>query len=315
MSAPTETDSRNIDRSERDMTITAPPAGSDVDTLPGFRHEYVDVHGTTIHAVVGGAGPLVVLLHGWPFTWLAWRALMPQLADAGFTVLAPDLRGIGDSGKPDSGYTKQNVAEDIHQVVETLGFDSIRLVGMDIGTMVAYAYAALYPTQVTHLVLSESVLPGFGLEELMNPATGGYWHFGFQAQVDLAAWLTEGKEAGYLAPTLQMMSQGGGLSEQDSAEIVAHYAAPGGMRGGFQHYGTLIEDGRANRVSGQTPLPMPVLVLNGERGLPQQQLLDGVEKAAVNVSSDLVPGGGHTYAADNPTWTAERLSHFFSQDS
>ena len=108
---------------------------------------------------------------------------MPLLVRAGFTVVAPDLRGLGDSAKADSGYSKTNVAKDVHELVHHLGHQEIKLVGTDIGTMVACAYAASYQAEVRRLVLSESVLPGFGLEELMNPVTGGYWHFSFHMQV------------------------------------------------------------------------------------------------------------------------------------
>jgi len=140
--------------------------------MDGFSHRYADVNGTRLHYVIGGEGPAVVLLHGWPYTWAEWRKLMPLLADAGFTVIAPDLRGLGDSAKAEAGYSKTNVAEDVRQVVHQLGLSEINLVGTDIGTMVAYAYASRHPDEVRRLVLSESLIPGFGLEELMNEPIG-----------------------------------------------------------------------------------------------------------------------------------------------
>lgn len=103
-----------------------------------------------------------MLLHGWPYTWAEWRKLMPLLANAGFTVIAPDLRGLGDSAKAESGYSKLNVAEDVRQIVRSLGFETIDLLGSDIGTMVAYAYAAGHPKEIRNLVLAESLIPGFG---------------------------------------------------------------------------------------------------------------------------------------------------------
>jgi pimeloyl-ACP methyl ester carboxylesterase len=291
-------------------TLPSPAPGAAVAGVPGFRHGYTDVDGVRIHHVHGGSGPAVVLMHGWPLTWRAWQGLLAPLAAAGYTVIAPDLRGTGDSDRPERGYTKREVAADVRRVVEDLGSDEVRVVGMDIGTMVAYAYAADHRDSVRQLVLSESILPGFGLEEAMNPATGGHWHFGFHMQVDIAEFLTQGKEAAYIAPMLTMMTQRG-LTDADRAEITAHYAAPGGMRGGFQHYGTLLEDCRDNRESGAAPLAMPVLVLNGEQGLPQQPLLDGARAAASTVVADTVPDAGHTFGSDNPTWTAQRLDRFF----
>lgn len=299
--------------SEQTSSAPTPPepgAGAGID---GFSHQYADVNETRLHFVSGGSGPAVVLLHGWPYTWAVWRRLMPELAADGHTVIAPDLRGTGDSAKPDSGYTKRDVAEDVHQLVETLGIGEINLVGMDIGAMVAYAYAAAYPAEVRRLVLAESVIPGFGLEELMNPATGGFWHFGFHMQVDVAEMLTEGKEAAYLGNMWSMGSPTGGITEADREEFLGHYASPGGMRGGFQHYGTLLEDGKANRVSGETKLTMPVLVLNGDTGLPQQMLLDGAHRFATDVQADVVPGSGHVFAVDNPAWVSDRLTRFFAE--
>ena len=287
-----------------------PPAGP-VPVMPGFEHGYAEVNGTRLHYVTGGSGPAAVLLHGWPYTWALWRKLMPLLTEAGYTVIAPDLRGLGDSAKTESGYSKTNVAQDVHELVMHLGHREINLVGTDIGTMVAYAYAASYPDQVRRLVLSESVLPGFGLEELMNPATGGYWHFGFHMQVDVATMLTEGKEAAYLLPTMTMMSASAEAAETAKNIYLPHYLAAGGMRAGFRHCETLLDDGQENRARFKSKLTMPVLVLNGDRGLPPTQPLAGAQQVAAQVEADVVPNSGHTYAEDNPAWVAERLSRFF----
>ena len=276
--------------------------------MEGFAHRYAELGDVGLHYVIGGSGPAVLLVHGWPFTWLEWRATMPLLAVAGHTVIAPDLRGSGDSSRPAGPYTKREEAEDLHRLIGHLGLDQVDVVGTDIGTMVARAYAAAYPSEVRRLVLSEAFLPGFGLEEHMNPATGGFWHLGFHMQVDVAELLTAGKEAAYLGGYWDMMTAGG-ITEQDRAELLRAYSAPGAMRGGFRHYETLAEDGRDARAA--TPLRMPVLVLNGEHGLPQGVLLDGARKAATDVRADLVPGSAHTIGADNPVWLADRLTRFF----
>ncbi len=294
-------------------TLIAPEANSTVIGMDGFTHRYAEVNGTRLHFVIGGEGPAVVLLHGWPYTWASWRKLMPLLAQAGYTVIAPDLRGLGDSDKPDTGYSKVNVAEDVRQVVQSLGFDTINLVGTDIGMMVAYAYASRHPEEVRHVVLAESLIPGFGLEERMNPATGGYWHFGFHMQVDVAEMLTAGKEEAYLLPTMSMMSTSVDSLEVARTLYLPYYLQPGGMRAGFQHYGTLLDDGRENRAAFQNKMTMPVLVLNGERGIPQDQTLGCVQQVAEYIQADLIPDSGHTFADDNPTWVAGRLIRFFQQ--
>lgn len=143
----------------------------------------------------------------------------------------------------------------------------------------------------------------------MNPATGGSWHFGFHAQTDLAAMLTAGKEEQYLSAFWSMMTAGG-ITTSDRADLLRAYTRPDAMRGGFEHYATLVEDGRA--ASAGDRLTMPVLVLNGEHGLPQDVLLTGTRKAATDVHHDTVPDAAHTFAADNPTWTADRLARFFT---
>ena len=238
---------------------------------------------------------------------------MPELAQR-YTVIAPDLRGIGNSDKPESGYAKSNVARDVRALVQHLGHEEVRLVGTDIGMMVAYAYAAAHPHEVSRLVLCESLLPGFGLEELMNPATGGYWTFGFHMQVELASMLTEGKEAAYLNPLWQMFAPVHGADEVATAEYLRHYTAPGGMRGGFQHYGVMLDDGKENRATFRAKLDMPVLVLNGERGIPQDQTVDCVKRVAANMQAEQVPEAGHTLAEENPIWRATRFKQFFGNE-
>ncbi len=145
---------------------TAPEPDSPVTCMIGFTHHYADVNGTRIHFVIGGEGPVVVLLHGFPYSWTAWRDIMPRLAAAGFTVLAPDLREMSDSAQAEDGFAKTNVAEDVRAIV--LGLGPVRLVVADIGAMVAVAYALKHPARWHALVLGESVLPVFGLEEVIN---------------------------------------------------------------------------------------------------------------------------------------------------
>jgi len=290
--------------------VGAPADKSPVGGMSGFSHEYLTTADTSLHYVVGGQGALVVLLHGWPFTWLEWRRTMPLLAAAGFRVVAPDARGAGDSAVPAHGWTKHDEAQDLHHLVRHLGATEVNVVGTDLGSMTAHAWAQAYPAEVRRLVLSEAYLPGFGLEEHMNPASGGSWHFGFHAQVELATMLTEGRQAAYLSGFWSMMSAGG-ITEADRADLLRTYGTPEGMRGGFERYATLAHDGEVAR--GGPPLTMPVLVLNGDRGLPQKVLLDGVRQAATaRVEADIVPDSAHTIGADNPVWLASRLAGFLA---
>lgn len=148
----------------------------------------------------------------------------------------------------------------------------------------------------------------------MNPATGGFWHFGFHMQGEVATMLTAGKEAAYLLPTLSMMSTAPDAAAVAEQLYLPYYAAPGGMRAGFRHYETLVADGQENRARFTTPLPMPVLVLNGDHGLPQAPLLAGAQQVAATVTADTVPASGHTFAQDNPAWVAQRLHRFFAAE-
>lgn len=127
----------------------------------------VEVNGIRLYYQMAGSGEPIVLLHGFPETFHAWRKIIPALS-AHFTVIAPDLRGCGNSDRPDGGYDKRTIAEDVHHLVRHLELGPINLVGHDVGMMVAYTYAAAYSTEVRRLVLMEAALPGLGLEELYD---------------------------------------------------------------------------------------------------------------------------------------------------
>ncbi|MFD5824077.1 alpha/beta fold hydrolase [Lentzea sp. NPDC060358] len=271
----------------------------------GFEHAYVEVNGVELHHVIGGEGPLVVLVHGWPFSWIEFRELLPLLAARGFRVVAPDLRGSGDSSIPDGHWTKQDEADDLHALLRHLGEESAFVLGTDVGTMTVHAWAQKYPEDIARLVLSECFLPGFGLEEHL----AGLWHFGFHAESEFAAKLVEGREEQYLSWFYPQMVRGG-ITADDHADLLRTLTRPGGMRGGFEHYATVLEDGRNARAG--IKVEVPVLVLHGEHGLPSDVLLDGARAAATDVRAEIVPDAAHTYAADNPHATAEALTRFFA---
>ncbi|MFJ6852370.1 alpha/beta fold hydrolase [Streptomyces sp. NPDC091271] len=294
------------------ISLLPPVEGQAVQGLPDFAHHYAEVNGVRLHYVEGGSGEPVVLLHGWPFTWLEFRATMPLLAAAGYRVIAPDLRGFGFSDKPESGYRKTNVARDVAELVERLGSAPVNLVGQDIGMMVAFALAASRPELVRKAVLGEALIPGYGLEDYMDPARGGYGHFAHHMQVDLATRQTEGCEEEFLGPTWDMMSAS--KDKSWTRELLAAFQAPGAMRGGFQHYGTLLEDIEESRdLLGENKLAMPVLTVNGEYGIPAAQTAGSVARVAEpsRFEQDIVPGSGHTLGEDNPAWYAARLDRFF----
>ena len=158
-----------------------------------FSHHTASVNGIQMHYVIGGHGDPIVLLHGWPETWYQFRLIMPALAK-NYTVIAPDLRGLGDSSKPLTGYDGKTVAEDIHQLVTKLGFKTIFLAGGDVGAVMAYPYAAAHPTEVKKLAVWEAPIVG-----LTPPGRTPVWWFFFHQVPDLPEALVAGKETTYLS--------------------------------------------------------------------------------------------------------------------
>jgi pimeloyl-ACP methyl ester carboxylesterase len=163
-----------------------------------YIHYKTTVNGILMHYVIGGKGDAVVLLHGWPETWYEWRNIIPELIANNYTVIAPDMRGLGDSEKPQTGYDTKTLAEDIYQLVKKLGYSKIYLVAHDWGGPVAYSYAAAHPEDVRKMIILDTLLPGFGFEEAGSFSPNGIWHFSFHAVRDLPEKLIDGKEDIYL---------------------------------------------------------------------------------------------------------------------
>ncbi|GDY68833.1 hypothetical protein SAV14893_082260 [Streptomyces avermitilis] len=236
---------------------------STADWLPdGFTIHRTATNNIHLSVAVGGSGPVLVLLHGWPQTSRAWARVMPALAQR-HTVVVPDLRGTGDSDRPEDGYAKTNQANDIRGILTTLDLNGpVAVAGHDIGSMVALAWAAAHPDEVSHLILVDSLLPGLGLEEAMNVAEGGMWHFGFFMTPHVPEMLFDGHELEFLTATFTAMSNPGTFSDDDLAAYAQAYTGRERLRGGFEHYRTLLEDGRENRalLTGRK-LPMPVLAI------------------------------------------------------
>lgn len=284
-------------------------------TLDGkpFAHQTADVNGVQLHYVQGGSGTPIVLLHGYPETWYAWRKVMPALIDR-YTVIAPDMRGLGESSRPTQGYDKKTVAEDIHQLVEKLGFQQIALVSADMGGPVAYAYAAMYPEEVSHFVLLESGIPGFGLERLMDVAHGGSWHFGFFMARNFPEMLTAGREREFLTAFAYQGSTyiKDAIGEADIDEYLRHYASPGGMTAGFEYYRAFPQDAQDNQELGKKKLTMPVLALDAEHGYGGN--IATMETVATNVQGAVVPNSGHWVAEEQPQYLVNQILEFLSEN-
>ena len=277
-----------------------------------FSHRTALVNGIQLHYVIGGQGDPIVLLHGWPETWYAWHKVMPALAK-NYTVIAPDLRGLGDSSKPPTGYDGKTVAEDIHQLVTQLGFESIFLVGHDIGVLVAYPYAAAHPTEVKGLAVWEAPVPGF-----LPPGRPSLWWIPFHQTPDVPEALVEGKEKEYLSWFYQNLAYDPAALTQDAInEYVSHYSAPGGMRGGFEYYRAIPLDAMQNQNYSKNNLTMPVLTLQGGYiplfggNITMSSIEYGMRQLAENVTSITVPNSGHWIAEEQPNAVVKILNNFF----
>ncbi len=276
----------------------------------GPQSKFAEINGVRLHYLVAGKGDPVVLLHGYAETSHMWLPLIAKLADK-HTVIAPDLRGFGQSSAPPDGYTKAAMAQDIHALVRKLGYDHIRLVGHDIGLMVAYAYAAQYPTEVDRLVLMEAFLPGVGdwnsvflLRDL--------WHFHFYGKTPLA--LVTGRERIYLDHFWNDFAADPkkSLSEKDREFYTKAYAQPGHMAAGMEVFRAFPADAEDFARFAKTKLTMPLLVLSGEKaGGPF--LIEQGKMVATNVEGVLVKGSGHWLMEEAPDQVIPKLVEFLNR--
>jgi len=263
----------------------------------GFTEHFAEVNGVRLHYFIGGQGSPVVLLHGYAETGHMWLPLMPLLAK-NHTVIVPDLRGAGNSSKPDSGYDKKNMAVDIHDLTSSLGFDRVSIVGHDIGLMVAYAYAAQFPQATERVVLMDAFLPGIGNWKdvwLMRDL----WHFHFYGEVPLA--LVNGRERIYFEHFWNDFAADPhhSIPEADRRFYAEAYAQPGGMRAGFEYFRNFERDAKDFAQLSATPLSMPVLVLTGEKA-SGNFLIEQTKLVASNVQGQVVMGSGHWLMEEAP---------------
>ena len=289
--------------------VLAAPAAAQVTPFPAdFRTRDIATNGATIHVRVGGHGPAVVLLHGYADTGDMWAPMAAVLA-ADHTVIVPDLRGLGLSSKPPSGFDKKTQAGDVAGVMDALGVQRADLVTHDIGNMVGFAFAAQHPDRVRRFVLIDAPVPGVGPWEeiLKNPLL---WHFRFGGP-DMER-LVAGRERIYLDRFWNdFAADPRRITEATRAHYAALYALPGAMHSGFAQFAAFDQDAVDNKafLAAHGKLTMPVLALGGEKSFGLT-MADVMRFAATDVRAGVVPGSGHWVMEENPQATTELVRAF-----
>jgi pimeloyl-ACP methyl ester carboxylesterase len=278
-------------------------------STPAIQSRFANVNGTRLHYLVAGTGDPVVLLHGYAETSHMWLPLMPKLA-ANHTVIAADLRGAGQSATPQDGYTKAAMAQDIHALTQKLGYQRLRIVGHDIGLMVAYAFAAQYPSEVDRIALMDAFLPGVGKWRdvwLMRDL----WHFHFYGKTPLA--LVHGRERIYFEHFWNdfAANPAHSIPERDRRFYAKAYARPGGMRAGFEYFRAFEKDAEEFARLAQKPLPMPMLVLTGEKA-SGEFLIEQGRLVATDVEGVVIRGSGHWLMEEAPEQVIPKLVEFLN---
>lgn len=276
-----------------------------VPLLPGGRAVHVDLPDVTLAVETVGAGVPVLLLHGFPHDRAIWREMAPVLVRADLQVVAPDLRGLGDSGQTAAGYDAGSLASDLVGVLDALGLEQVHVVGFDLGAAPAFALATDRPDRVLSLTIMEAALAGLpGAEALLGG--GGPWWFGFHRAADgLAEDVLVGHEERYVKHFLASGSRAR-LPEDLVAHLVDRYQRPGALKAAFEHYRAMPANAaRATEWSVLGRLAMPVLVLGGGTvgDLAGRQLAPYADDLRVRVLGD----SGHIVPIDAPEEAARIL--------
>ncbi len=283
--------------------------------MTAITHHDADLGDVMLHYIMAGKGEPVVLLHGIPQTSHEWRDVIPYLAQH-YRVIAPDLRGLGDSSRPATGYDKKTMADDVWRLLKQLKIDRFHLVGHDWGGPTAFSLAAHHPEAVSRLAILDVVIPGDGADFSQN---GRRWHHALFRTLDLPeALFMNGREHlivnwlfenyGYKAHC---------IPEKDKQEYLRTYTKPGAMRAMFSIYRALPQDAEDNRaiLAAKGKLKMPVLALGGNKSFGRGlETYESCKRVAVDVRGDLVPDSGHWVTEEQPEFVAQALLKFFAED-
>lgn len=273
------------------------------------------VNGIRMHYQRAGAGPPLVLLHGWPQTSYCWHRLVEPLAET-YTVIAPDLRGYGRTDKPNTGYDKRTMATDVAELVHTLGFERVGVVGHDRGARIAHRWALDRPDEVSRLAVLDIVPTREMWRRMDHVLAKGFWHWLFHLQPDLPERLAGNDVAGYLGYFFERWTyRRDGLTQEAIDEYVRAFSAPGALRAGFDDYRasfpTDAADDDANAAAGRR-LGMPLLALWGATGLIDGlPVLDIWREYAADVSGTAIAECGHFLPEEQPATVLAHIRDFF----
>ena len=280
--------------------------------LQSLVHDFADLGDVRLHYVTAGKGTAVVLLHGWPQTWYMWRKILPGLAQR-YRVVAPDLRGLGDSSRPTGGYDNKTLADDVWRLVhDVLGEQRFFLVGHDWGGPTAFALAAQHREAVSRIAIFDVPVPGDGTPVMFN----NRWHHGLHWELDFPEALTAGREDVYLGFFYRNWgARPDAISEEDQREYLRTYRQPGAMRAGFNLYRATVQDIEDNQAFiAQGKLEMPVLCYGGAAGRGRRMAaMESWQRVASDVRGGIAEGCGHWIPEERPEWVVERLLEFFGE--
>jgi pimeloyl-ACP methyl ester carboxylesterase len=268
---------------------------------------YAEIDGVKLHYMTAGQGPAVILLHGYAETSLMWKPIIPLLAQ-NFTVIAPDLPGIGDSEIPKDGLDMKTAAIRIHGLAKSLGIAKARVVGHDIGLMVAYSYAAQFPAETEKLVVMDAFLPGVaGWEAVYN--NPGIWHFRFNGPTPEA--LVRGRERTYFEHFWNDFAadKTHSIPEADRVAYTAAYSRPGRMQAGWAYFVSFQQAAKDFAELSRTKLTMPVLAIGGEKA-NGEVLEEQMKIVATDATMVVLKNTGHWVLEENPKGTIDALMKF-----
>jgi pimeloyl-ACP methyl ester carboxylesterase len=285
-----------------------------VETLPtGFQRTVQSGAAGNLSYLIGGEGPPVMLLHGWPQTSRCWLGVAPALADAGYTVVAPDLPGLGASDPLPDGFAKDAQAATLRAVMRSLGFDGgLRVVGHDIGGYVAFSWARCHPDEVTHLAVVDTTVPGLGLERAMDVARGGRWHHGFFMTPDVPAMLIADSEDEFFGWWFgRLASNQAAFPPEMIDATTATYRGRDSLARSFGQYRALLDDGRVNAawLDAGGRLGMAVAAIGGGDSLGDSVARD-LRAAAPDLLEIVIDGAGHFVAEEQPERFVDHVLRF-----